>query len=119
MMMMMMMKYTPKLVHSFICPYLIISFFFPSRRSNKPADATAKKEMPNGLTTWDFNDLGERVSCTCSRYVSGAHKLFAVNMRQAGSKGGGIKEYNIKGGTKAVSLPRTCLKVSATPEGVL
>ncbi|CAF99193.1 unnamed protein product, partial [Tetraodon nigroviridis] len=39
----------------------------PQYLSNKPSEATAKKEVPNGLTTWDFNDLGERVSCTCSR----------------------------------------------------
>ncbi|XP_041816077.1 mediator of RNA polymerase II transcription subunit 13-like isoform X3 [Chelmon rostratus] len=34
---------------------------------NQPTDVTPKKEVPNGITTWDFNDLGARVSCSCSR----------------------------------------------------
>uniref|UniRef100_A0A8C4E9Z6 Mediator of RNA polymerase II transcription subunit 13 n=1 Tax=Dicentrarchus labrax TaxID=13489 RepID=A0A8C4E9Z6_DICLA len=33
-----------------------------------PADVTPKKEVPNGGTLWDFNDLGVRASCSCSRY---------------------------------------------------
>ncbi|XP_070844891.1 mediator of RNA polymerase II transcription subunit 13-like isoform X4 [Chaetodon trifascialis] len=39
----------------------------PQYVSNQPADVTPKKEVPNGITTWDFNDLGARVSCSCSR----------------------------------------------------
>ncbi|XP_026210342.1 mediator of RNA polymerase II transcription subunit 13-like isoform X2 [Anabas testudineus] len=31
------------------------------------ADVTPKKEVPNGVTTWDFNDLGARAPCSCSR----------------------------------------------------
>ncbi|KAM8744358.1 mediator of RNA polymerase II transcription subunit 13-like isoform 3-T3 [Acanthopagrus schlegelii] len=39
----------------------------PQYTSNQPTDATPKKEVPNGGATWDFNDLGARVSCSCSR----------------------------------------------------
>uniref|UniRef100_A0A7N6AYH0 Mediator of RNA polymerase II transcription subunit 13 n=1 Tax=Anabas testudineus TaxID=64144 RepID=A0A7N6AYH0_ANATE len=51
----------PELVPScfFFC------FFFVPYRS---ADVTPKKEVPNGVTTWDFNDLGARAPCSCSRY---------------------------------------------------
>lgn len=41
---------------------------FVSSRSNNPSDGTSKKEVPNGVATWDFNDLGVRASCSCSRY---------------------------------------------------
>ncbi|XP_040013255.1 mediator of RNA polymerase II transcription subunit 13-like isoform X2 [Xiphias gladius] len=34
---------------------------------NLPSDVTPKKEVPNGVTTWDFNDLGARAPCSCSR----------------------------------------------------
>uniref|UniRef100_A0A3B4X9Z4 Mediator of RNA polymerase II transcription subunit 13 n=1 Tax=Seriola lalandi dorsalis TaxID=1841481 RepID=A0A3B4X9Z4_SERLL len=34
---------------------------------NPPSDVTPKKEVPNGVTTWDFNDLGARAPCSCSR----------------------------------------------------
>ncbi|XP_061888240.1 mediator of RNA polymerase II transcription subunit 13-like isoform X1 [Entelurus aequoreus] len=33
----------------------------------QPADATPSKEVPNGVTTWDFNDAGARAPCSCSR----------------------------------------------------
>ncbi|XP_038589358.1 mediator of RNA polymerase II transcription subunit 13-like isoform X1 [Micropterus salmoides] len=39
----------------------------PQYVPNQPADVTPKKEVPNGVTTWDFNDLGTRASCSCSR----------------------------------------------------
>uniref|UniRef100_UPI0037E774A6 mediator of RNA polymerase II transcription subunit 13-like isoform X2 n=1 Tax=Semicossyphus pulcher TaxID=241346 RepID=UPI0037E774A6 len=39
----------------------------PQYVANQPSDATPKKEVPNGVTTWDFNDLGARASCSCSR----------------------------------------------------
>ncbi|XP_028457424.1 mediator of RNA polymerase II transcription subunit 13-like isoform X2 [Perca flavescens] len=39
----------------------------PQHVSNPPTDMTPKKEVPNGVTTWDFNDLGARASCSCSR----------------------------------------------------
>ncbi|XP_019127276.1 mediator of RNA polymerase II transcription subunit 13-like isoform X3 [Larimichthys crocea] len=39
----------------------------PQYISNQPSDETPKKEVPNGVTTWDFNDLGARASCSCSR----------------------------------------------------
>lgn len=52
---------------------------FAPRRSNQPSDATPKKEVPNGGTTWDFNDLGARVSCSCSRYHRAARKLFNIS----------------------------------------
>nr|XP_046230336.1 mediator of RNA polymerase II transcription subunit 13-like isoform X2 [Scatophagus argus] len=39
----------------------------PQYVSNQPTDVTPKKEVPNGVTTWDFNDLGARMSCSCSR----------------------------------------------------
>ncbi|XP_078128454.1 mediator of RNA polymerase II transcription subunit 13-like isoform X5 [Sander vitreus] len=39
----------------------------PQHVSNPPTDVTPKKEVPNGVTTWDFNDLGARASCSCSR----------------------------------------------------
>ena len=51
---------------------------FAPRRSNQPTDATPKKEVPNGGATWDFNDLGARVSCSCSRYHRAARKLFNI-----------------------------------------
>uniref|UniRef100_A0A8C2ZEV3 Mediator of RNA polymerase II transcription subunit 13 n=1 Tax=Cyclopterus lumpus TaxID=8103 RepID=A0A8C2ZEV3_CYCLU len=35
---------------------------------NPPTDMSLKKEVPNGVTTWDFSDLGARASCSCSRY---------------------------------------------------
>lgn len=53
---------------------------FVPRRSNQPTDATPKKEVPNGVTTWDFNDLGARVSCSCSRYHRAAQKLFNISI---------------------------------------
>ncbi|XP_029371341.1 mediator of RNA polymerase II transcription subunit 13-like isoform X2 [Echeneis naucrates] len=39
----------------------------PQRVLNPPSDVTPKKEVPNGVTTWDFNDLGARAPCSCSR----------------------------------------------------
>ncbi|XP_035523750.1 mediator of RNA polymerase II transcription subunit 13-like isoform X1 [Morone saxatilis] len=39
----------------------------PQYVANQPADVTPKKEVPNGGTLWDFNDLGVRASCSCSR----------------------------------------------------
>lgn len=39
----------------------------PQHILNQPADVTPKKEVPNGVTTWDFNDRGARASCSCSR----------------------------------------------------
>ncbi|KAG7224069.1 hypothetical protein INR49_015327 [Caranx melampygus] len=39
----------------------------PQHVPNPPSDVTPKKEVPNGVTTWDFNDLGARASCSCSR----------------------------------------------------
>uniref|UniRef100_A0A672IUR7 Mediator of RNA polymerase II transcription subunit 13 n=1 Tax=Salarias fasciatus TaxID=181472 RepID=A0A672IUR7_SALFA len=39
-----------------------------SQPPTPPADATPRKEAPNGATTWDFNDLGARAPCSCSRY---------------------------------------------------
>lgn len=56
------------------CPHSLID----PRRSNQPSDAP-KKEVPNGVTTWDFSDLGARVSCSCSRYHSAAHKLYHIS----------------------------------------
>lgn len=41
---------------------------FVSSSSNNLSDGTSKKEVPNGVATWDFNDLGVRASCSCSRY---------------------------------------------------
>lgn len=54
---------------------------FVPPRSNQPTDETPKKEVPNGVTTWDFNDLGVRMSCSCSRYLSAARKLFNISAR--------------------------------------
>lgn len=53
---------------------------FVPRRSNQPSDETPKKEVPNGVTTWDFNDLGARASCSCSRYHRAARKLFNISI---------------------------------------
>ncbi|XP_056258962.1 mediator of RNA polymerase II transcription subunit 13-like isoform X2 [Seriola aureovittata] len=39
----------------------------PQHVLNPPSDVTPKKEVPNGVTTWDFNDLGARAPCSCSR----------------------------------------------------
>ncbi|XP_042251729.1 mediator of RNA polymerase II transcription subunit 13-like isoform X2 [Thunnus albacares] len=39
----------------------------PQHVRNQPTDVTPKKEVPNGVTTWDFNDLGARAPCSCSR----------------------------------------------------
>ncbi|XP_034458966.1 mediator of RNA polymerase II transcription subunit 13-like isoform X3 [Hippoglossus hippoglossus] len=39
----------------------------PQHVPNPPSDSTPKKEVPNGVTTWDFNDLGARAPCSCSR----------------------------------------------------
>ncbi|XP_062268747.1 mediator of RNA polymerase II transcription subunit 13-like isoform X1 [Platichthys flesus] len=39
----------------------------PKHVPNPPSDSTPKKEVPNGVTTWDFNDLGARAPCSCSR----------------------------------------------------
>ncbi|XP_068190986.1 mediator of RNA polymerase II transcription subunit 13-like isoform X3 [Antennarius striatus] len=39
----------------------------PQYVSNQPTDVTLKTEVPNGVSTWDFNDLGARASCSCSR----------------------------------------------------
>uniref|UniRef100_A0A8C9Z2E6 Mediator of RNA polymerase II transcription subunit 13 n=1 Tax=Sander lucioperca TaxID=283035 RepID=A0A8C9Z2E6_SANLU len=47
----------------------------PQHISNPPTDVTPKKEVPNEVTTWDFNDLGARASCSCSRYHRAAPKL--------------------------------------------
>uniref|UniRef100_A0A8C9Z5F9 Mediator of RNA polymerase II transcription subunit 13 n=1 Tax=Sander lucioperca TaxID=283035 RepID=A0A8C9Z5F9_SANLU len=52
----------------------LIDLFVPCR-SNPPTDVTPKKEVPNEVTTWDFNDLGARASCSCSRYHRAAPKL--------------------------------------------
>ncbi|XP_017263346.1 mediator of RNA polymerase II transcription subunit 13-like isoform X1 [Kryptolebias marmoratus] len=34
---------------------------------NQQTDGTPTKEVPNGVTMWNFNDLGTRTSCSCSR----------------------------------------------------
>ncbi|XP_069571315.1 mediator of RNA polymerase II transcription subunit 13-like isoform X1 [Brachyistius frenatus] len=39
----------------------------PQHIPNQPTDVTPGKEVPNGATTWDFNDLGARAPCSCSR----------------------------------------------------
>ncbi|XP_049593207.1 mediator of RNA polymerase II transcription subunit 13-like isoform X3 [Syngnathus scovelli] len=39
----------------------------PQHTLKQPADVTPKKEVPNGVTTWDFNDVGARAPCSCSR----------------------------------------------------
>ncbi|XP_070706979.1 mediator of RNA polymerase II transcription subunit 13-like [Pempheris klunzingeri] len=39
----------------------------PQYVTNQPTDVTPKREVPNGVTTWDFNDPGARTSCRCSR----------------------------------------------------
>lgn len=54
---------------------------FDPCRLNQPTDATPKKEVPNGVTTWDFNDLGARASCSCSRYCRAARKLFSISIK--------------------------------------
>uniref|UniRef100_A0A8C7UUH2 Mediator of RNA polymerase II transcription subunit 13 n=1 Tax=Oncorhynchus mykiss TaxID=8022 RepID=A0A8C7UUH2_ONCMY len=36
-----------------------------------PSSVTPKKEAPNGVTTWDFIDSGERAPCSCSRLAQG------------------------------------------------
>ena len=53
---------------------------FVPRRSNQPTDVTPKKEVPNGVATWEFNDLGARASCSCSRYHRAARKLFNISI---------------------------------------
>ncbi|XP_061703731.1 mediator of RNA polymerase II transcription subunit 13-like isoform X3 [Syngnathoides biaculeatus] len=39
----------------------------PQRTLKQAADVTPKKEVPNGVTTWDFSDVGARAPCSCSR----------------------------------------------------
>ncbi|XP_028273532.1 mediator of RNA polymerase II transcription subunit 13-like isoform X3 [Parambassis ranga] len=39
----------------------------PQHVLNQPTDTTPRKEVPNGVATWDFNDLGARAPCSCSR----------------------------------------------------
>ncbi|XP_057674816.1 mediator of RNA polymerase II transcription subunit 13-like isoform X1 [Corythoichthys intestinalis] len=39
----------------------------PHHTLKTPSDVTPKKEVPNGVTTWDFSDVGSRASCSCSR----------------------------------------------------
>uniref|UniRef100_A0A672ZI84 Mediator of RNA polymerase II transcription subunit 13 n=1 Tax=Sphaeramia orbicularis TaxID=375764 RepID=A0A672ZI84_9TELE len=39
----------------------------PQHVRTQPTDVMPKKEVPNGVTTWDFNDLGARAPCSCSR----------------------------------------------------
>ncbi|KAM9306494.1 mediator of RNA polymerase II transcription subunit 13-like [Pholidichthys leucotaenia] len=39
----------------------------PQHVPNQPTDVAPGKETPNGVTTWDFNDLGARAPCSCSR----------------------------------------------------
>ncbi|KAM9841175.1 mediator of RNA polymerase II transcription subunit 13-like [Aulostomus maculatus] len=39
----------------------------PQHIRRQPADVTPKREVPNGVTMWDFNDVGARASCSCSR----------------------------------------------------
>ncbi|CAJ1070333.1 mediator of RNA polymerase II transcription subunit 13-like isoform X5 [Xyrichtys novacula] len=51
----------------------------PQYIPNQPTDATLKKEVPNGVTTWDFNDLGARASCSCSRLKQQKQNLTATS----------------------------------------
>uniref|UniRef100_A0AAY4C9X5 Mediator of RNA polymerase II transcription subunit 13 n=1 Tax=Denticeps clupeoides TaxID=299321 RepID=A0AAY4C9X5_9TELE len=44
---------------------------------------TPKKEVPNGLTTWDFTGSGERVPCSCSRLAPCVH--YHHKQQQVGS----------------------------------
>ncbi|XP_039856881.1 mediator of RNA polymerase II transcription subunit 13-like isoform X2 [Simochromis diagramma] len=39
----------------------------PQHVPNQSTEVTPRKEVPNGVTTWDFNDLGARAPCSCSR----------------------------------------------------
>ncbi|XP_072227786.1 mediator of RNA polymerase II transcription subunit 13-like isoform X2 [Leuresthes tenuis] len=39
----------------------------PQHVQNQPPDITQSKEVPNGVATWNFNDLGARAPCSCSR----------------------------------------------------
>uniref|UniRef100_A0AAQ6AEF1 Mediator of RNA polymerase II transcription subunit 13 n=1 Tax=Amphiprion ocellaris TaxID=80972 RepID=A0AAQ6AEF1_AMPOC len=52
----------------------LMDLFVPCR-PNQPTDVTPRKEVPNGVATWDFNDLGARAPCSCSRYNRAAPKL--------------------------------------------
>ncbi|XP_026154135.1 mediator of RNA polymerase II transcription subunit 13-like isoform X2 [Mastacembelus armatus] len=47
---------------------------------NQPTDATPKKELPNGVTPWDFNDLGARAHCSCSRLKQQKMNLTITSM---------------------------------------
>ncbi|XP_034047334.1 mediator of RNA polymerase II transcription subunit 13-like isoform X2 [Thalassophryne amazonica] len=39
----------------------------PQHVINQCNDMMTNQEVPNGVTTWDFNDAGARASCSCSR----------------------------------------------------
>uniref|UniRef100_A0A8C8CV94 Mediator of RNA polymerase II transcription subunit 13 n=1 Tax=Oncorhynchus tshawytscha TaxID=74940 RepID=A0A8C8CV94_ONCTS len=44
-----------------------------------PSSVTPKKEAPNGVTTWDFIDSGERAPCSCSRLAQGLTNTSSAN----------------------------------------
>jgi len=56
-----------------------MDLFVPCR-PNQPPDITQSKEVPNGVATWNFNDLGARAPCSCSRYDRPATKLFSKSI---------------------------------------
>ncbi|XP_028828853.1 mediator of RNA polymerase II transcription subunit 13-like isoform X3 [Denticeps clupeoides] len=55
-------------------------------RCSLSSSMTPKKEVPNGLTTWDFTGSGERVPCSCSRLKQ--HKQQQVGSAAANSASG-------------------------------
>ncbi|CAB1318551.1 unnamed protein product, partial [Coregonus sp. 'balchen'] len=48
-----------------------------------PSSVTLKKEAPNGVTTWDFTDPGERAPCSCSRLKQQQKQQQQINTSSA------------------------------------
>ncbi|XP_070408425.1 mediator of RNA polymerase II transcription subunit 13-like isoform X3 [Nothobranchius furzeri] len=46
---------------------------------NQTTEGTQKKEVPNGVATWNFNDLGDRAPCSCPRLKQQKPNMFTAS----------------------------------------
>uniref|UniRef100_A0AAZ3Q057 Mediator of RNA polymerase II transcription subunit 13 n=1 Tax=Oncorhynchus tshawytscha TaxID=74940 RepID=A0AAZ3Q057_ONCTS len=71
-----------------------------------PSSVTPKKEAPNGVTTWDFIDSGERAPCSCSRLAQGLASGGSTNTSSANPPSGANPTPSLGPALPPPSLPK-------------
>ncbi|CAG5867489.1 unnamed protein product [Menidia menidia] len=71
---------------------------------NQPTDVTQSKEAPNGVATWNINDLGARAPCSCSRLKQ--QKLTMTNTSAANPQTGANPSQSSGPSLYSPSLPK-------------